>query len=421
MYNEMVRLRKRSAENPLGEDALRFKIEQLEYLRGINPLFDYRLLFVDDGSPGAASARCVEELLDEIRRERPDLPEDKVNTLTLTTEYKKETGSRKGGAVTAGMEQAAMEGWADYVGFTDLDISTNLVETPLLLKPLIEGDAEVSIGSRWSAEGEAQGVPARRVFASKMFNVATHLILPPMMGIEDTQRGIKFYKRELAAVIAPLCRETTFAFDTELLLLTMLAGCRVKEVPITWFDSAEASTINDLGAEARLMLRNMIRVQAPEMFDKKLRERLTAANPLITSAGFTLAPGLRLVEFFSRLLKVGPVIALLFASVALLGNTGAFDWYSALCLKPAVMLFDEPTSALDPEMVGEVLEVMSGLAADGMTMICVTHEMGFARAVADTMVFMDEGRIVEIAPPDRFFDHPANERTRRFLGKVIGH
>ena len=93
----------------------------------------------------------------------------------------------------------------------------------------------------------------------------------------------------------------------------------------------------------------------------------------------------------------------------------------ALCLKPAVMLFDEPTSALDPEMVGEVLDVMSGLAAEGMTMICVTHEMGFARAVADTMVFMDEGRVVESAPPGQFFDHPANERTRRFLGKIIGH
>jgi general L-amino acid transport system ATP-binding protein len=93
----------------------------------------------------------------------------------------------------------------------------------------------------------------------------------------------------------------------------------------------------------------------------------------------------------------------------------------ALCLKPAVMLFDEPTSALDPEMVGEVLDVMSGLAAEGMTMICVTHEMGFARAVADTMVFMDEGRIVEVAPPARFFEAPANERTRRFLGKIIGH
>jgi len=93
----------------------------------------------------------------------------------------------------------------------------------------------------------------------------------------------------------------------------------------------------------------------------------------------------------------------------------------ALCLKPQVMLFDEPTSALDPEMVGEVLDVMTALAAEGMTMICVTHEMGFARAVADTMIFMDEGRIVETAPPAQFFDHPANERTRRFLGKIIGH
>jgi general L-amino acid transport system ATP-binding protein len=93
----------------------------------------------------------------------------------------------------------------------------------------------------------------------------------------------------------------------------------------------------------------------------------------------------------------------------------------ALCLKPAVMLFDEPTSALDPEMVGEVLDVMTSLASEGMTMICVTHEMGFARAVADTMVFMDEGRVVEVAPPKQFFDHPANERTQRFLGKIIGH
>ncbi len=93
----------------------------------------------------------------------------------------------------------------------------------------------------------------------------------------------------------------------------------------------------------------------------------------------------------------------------------------ALCLKPKVMLFDEPTSALDPEMVGEVLDVMTALASEGMTMICVTHEMAFARAVADTMVFMDEGRVVEVAKPALFFDHPANERTRRFLGKIIGH
>ena len=93
----------------------------------------------------------------------------------------------------------------------------------------------------------------------------------------------------------------------------------------------------------------------------------------------------------------------------------------ALSMKPSIMLFDEPTSALDPEMVKEVLDVMIGLAEDGMTMICVTHEMGFARAVADTMVFMAEGRVVETAPPAEFFANPRNERTRQFLGQIIGH
>ena len=93
----------------------------------------------------------------------------------------------------------------------------------------------------------------------------------------------------------------------------------------------------------------------------------------------------------------------------------------ALCMRPSIMLFDEPTSALDPEMVKEVLDVMIGLANDGMTMICVTHEMGFARAVADTMVFMADGRVVETAPPADFFANPRNERTRQFLGQIIGH
>ena len=91
----------------------------------------------------------------------------------------------------------------------------------------------------------------------------------------------------------------------------------------------------------------------------------------------------------------------------------------ALCLKPEVMLFDEPTSALDPEMIQEVLEVMAELARDGMTMVCVTHEMGFARTVADTMVFMDGGRIVETAPPQDFFVNPREERTRAFLSRII--
>ncbi len=92
-----------------------------------------------------------------------------------------------------------------------------------------------------------------------------------------------------------------------------------------------------------------------------------------------------------------------------------------LAMNPKVMLFDEPTSALDPEMIKEVLDVMVELAQEGMTMIVVTHEMGFARQVADRVFFMDEGQIVESNTPDEFFDHPEHERTKEFLSKIITH
>ncbi|AMO58014.1 hypothetical protein GZ77_19985 [Endozoicomonas montiporae] len=91
----------------------------------------------------------------------------------------------------------------------------------------------------------------------------------------------------------------------------------------------------------------------------------------------------------------------------------------SLCMNPEVMLFDEPTSALDPEMIKEVLDVMTELAYEGMTMLCVTHEMGFAKTVADRMIFMDDGQIIEEAEPDAFFDHPASERTRQFLAQIL--
>jgi general L-amino acid transport system ATP-binding protein len=93
----------------------------------------------------------------------------------------------------------------------------------------------------------------------------------------------------------------------------------------------------------------------------------------------------------------------------------------ALCMNPEVMLFDEPTSALDPEMISEVLDVMTDLARDGMTMVCVTHEMGFARSVADRIVFMDHGEIVEVAKPSDFFASPKSERARTFLGQILAH
>ena len=93
----------------------------------------------------------------------------------------------------------------------------------------------------------------------------------------------------------------------------------------------------------------------------------------------------------------------------------------SLCMKPQIMLFDEPTSSLDPEMIKEVLDTMIELAEEGMTMVCVTHEMGFAKTVADRMVFMDEGRIVEQAVPEKFFNNPESDRTKLFLSQILNH
>ena len=93
----------------------------------------------------------------------------------------------------------------------------------------------------------------------------------------------------------------------------------------------------------------------------------------------------------------------------------------SLCMKPRIMLFDEPTSALDPEMIKEVLEVMTQLASEGITMVCVTHEMGFARTVADRVIFMDGGEIVEQNSPDEFFRNPRHERTKLFLSQILNH
>tara|TARA_B110000495_G_C23033810_1_gene616640 strand:- start:2823 stop:3569 length:747 start_codon:yes stop_codon:yes gene_type:complete len=93
----------------------------------------------------------------------------------------------------------------------------------------------------------------------------------------------------------------------------------------------------------------------------------------------------------------------------------------SLCMESRIMLFDEPTSALDPEMINEVLDVMVELADTGMTMVCVTHEMGFARKVADTMVFMDEGKIIEVAAPDKFFSNPESQRCKEFLEQILEH
>ena len=93
----------------------------------------------------------------------------------------------------------------------------------------------------------------------------------------------------------------------------------------------------------------------------------------------------------------------------------------SLCMRPRIMLFDEPTSALDPEMISEVLDTMIQLAEEGMTMLCVTHEMGFARKVANRVIFMDQGQIVEQNEPEEFFNNPQSDRTKLFLSQILGH
>lgn len=93
----------------------------------------------------------------------------------------------------------------------------------------------------------------------------------------------------------------------------------------------------------------------------------------------------------------------------------------SLCMEPSMVLFDEPTSALDPEMIKEVLDVMTNLAEQGMTMLCVTHEMAFAQKIADRVVFMEAGEIIEISPPSEFFTHPKTERSKQFLSQILSH
>ena len=134
--------------------------------------------------------------------------------------------------------------------------------------------------------------------------------------------------------------------------------------------------------------------------------------------GFTKARAEKLALRFLERVHIGEQ-ALKYPSQLSGGQQQRVAIARALCMEPPIMLFDEPTSSLDPEMINEVLQVMEDLANDGMTMICVTHEMGFARRVANRCVFMDKGEIVEIAPAEEFFEQPRSERLRSFIAQIL--
>ncbi|MFA7255641.1 MAG: radical SAM protein [Candidatus Omnitrophota bacterium] len=289
MYNEARRLHPKTDENPLGEDALRLKVAQFEALRAANPNFLWRLLAVDDGTPDLASASTIKEIWEEILADyaRAGKPLDpaQVQTVAVSSEEKKKSGSRKGYATVKAMKQAVTDSWAEFIGYTDTDISTNVAQTPLLLEKLMEGEADAAIGSRWVIGGEAKVASISRYLSSKLFNLAVRTLLPPLGSIHDTQRGFKLFTRDLLSVILKHERDPGMSFDTELLLLTKMSGAKVLEVPISWFDSSEASTVA-LADEAKRMIKGILKYQCPHLFDLGLywnlsreRKALLAQTP----------------------------------------------------------------------------------------------------------------------------------------------
>ncbi len=177
-------------------------------------------------------------------------------------------------------------------------------------------------------------------------------------------------------------------------------------------------TIDD-SAAARAVLRNNVGMvfQQFNLFPHlSILENLTLGP--VRARGMAPAAARELAEYYLERVKIPEQINK-FPTQLSGGQQQRVAIARALCMEPKIMLFDEPTSALDPEMIAEVLEVIEELAASGMTMICVTHEMGFAGHVADRMVFMDHGRIVEMAPPEQFFSAPESDRCKTFLQQIL--
>jgi len=177
-------------------------------------------------------------------------------------------------------------------------------------------------------------------------------------------------------------------------------------------------TIDD-SAAARAVLRNNVGMvfQQFNLFPHlSILENLTLGP--VRARGMAPTAARELAEYYLERVKIPEQINK-FPTQLSGGQQQRVAIARALCMEPKIMLFDEPTSALDPEMIAEVLEVIEELAASGMTMICVTHEMGFAGHVADRMVFMDHGRIVEMAPPEQFFSAPESDRCKTFLQQIL--
>ncbi|MCM8788126.1 MAG: glycosyltransferase, partial [Candidatus Omnitrophica bacterium] len=304
MYKEEKRLLPKSQDNPLGEDALRVKVRELEEVRKTIPQFSWRLLCIDDGSPDNSSAKCVEKLKKEIANEFGKEIANRIMLEIITPEQKKLLNSKKGGAVLKGFEIALKDDWANFIGYTDVDTSISLNQIIDLLKPLIRKEASVAIGSRWTKEAEIKSISFFGRLSSRIYNWLVRIILFPLFKIKDTQRGFKLFEREVIEKILPFTKDRTLSFDTELLLLSILAGYKIKEVPIIWVDSAQARTFSML-KEAPKMLWGVIK-QTRHIFNNPFNEFLQKLNKVL------------LFSIFS------------FGLIFLIYLFGGFSWYIAI-------------------------------------------------------------------------------------------
>ncbi|MCX5714608.1 MAG: HAD hydrolase-like protein [Candidatus Omnitrophica bacterium] len=255
MFNEMRRLMPASPQNELGEDALRIKIEELQVIKRVNPDFQWRILAVDDGTPDLASAACVEELWGQIQQEYAGrgefLEPGQVRIITVTPQEKAELHSKKGLAVLRGLRFAVDEGWAQHIGFFDVDTSISSVLLGNFQRALNEPGVGGAIASRRIKGAEQLDMPWYRNLSSRVFNRCVHMIVPGLRNskgdrIRDTQRGLKVFTRQALLDILPLARASGMYFDPELLLLLIKRRYKIAEVPIAWFESAEATTVSVL-------------------------------------------------------------------------------------------------------------------------------------------------------------------------------
>ncbi|HSW38671.1 MAG TPA: hypothetical protein VLL97_04185, partial [Acidobacteriota bacterium] len=263
-------------EHSDGENAFAIKIGLLEGMRKQNPHFDWRALFVDDGTPGNRSFFDVEELwkrfrYDYYRLHEIELSQDKVEVMWLSPKEKAAVASYKGGAAVAGLLYALEQGWGNIIAFTDVDISIDLRMLKLLLPYLMFNEADVVIPSRRAKGSYVIGVPFEGKASSIGFNLYVRWLFKRLRHVGDTQRALKLFRPEVLRDILPHMIDFDFTFDVQMLDLAVLFGYRIKEQGIYWEDSPKASKLSMSRERVKQFRRNL---QAVQQYDNALARQM---------------------------------------------------------------------------------------------------------------------------------------------------